>query len=64
MNFICQIELKLVCGLLRNQPSYDRANTLMRRYNADVVGIPMEPDGMDLNALKRVEKALQRLSIS
>jgi len=53
MNFLCQIELKPGVSAFAESPSYDRANTLLRRYGADVVGIPMEPDGMDLNAFEK-----------
>jgi 2-aminoadipate transaminase len=53
MNFLCQIELKPGIRAFAESPSYDRANTLLRRYGADVVGIPMEPDGMDLNAFEK-----------
>jgi 2-aminoadipate transaminase len=52
-NFLCQIELKPGVRAFAESPSYDRANTLLRRYGADVVGIPMEPDGMDLNAFEK-----------
>jgi 2-aminoadipate transaminase len=38
-------------------PSYDRANTLAKRCGAEVVGIPMENDGVDLNVF---EKELKR----
>lgn len=38
-------------------PTYDRAITLLRRTGAEVVGIPLEKDGVDLEAL---ETALQR----
>jgi 2-aminoadipate transaminase len=38
-------------------PSYDRAITAMKRAGANVVGIPLEPDGIDLAAF---EAALQR----
>lgn len=34
-------------------PSYDRAITAMRRIGADLKGIPLQPDGVDLDALKR-----------
>jgi 2-aminoadipate transaminase len=37
-------------------PSYDRAVTALRRAGANVVGIPLEPDGVNLN---RLEAALQ-----
>jgi 2-aminoadipate transaminase len=33
-------------------PSYDRAITLLRRAGADVVGIPLEEDGMDMVVLE------------
>ena len=33
-------------------PSYDRAITAMKRIGARVVGIPLEPDGIDTEALK------------
>ncbi len=35
------------------RPSYDRSITLLRRTGADVVGIPLEQDGMDLDAFER-----------
>ena len=38
-------------------PSYDRAITAMKRAGADVVGIPLDPDGIDLAAF---EAALQK----
>jgi len=34
-------------------PSYDRAITAMRRIGADLRGIPLEPDGVDMEALKK-----------
>lgn len=33
-------------------PSYDRAITLLRRRGAELVGIPLERDGMDLDAFE------------
>ncbi len=39
------------------QPSYDRAIKTFRRRGAKVLGIPLESDGVDLNAL---EKALKQ----
>ena len=38
-------------------PSYDRAITAMKRAGAEVAGIPLEPDGIDLTAF---EAALQQ----
>ncbi|MBD3306391.1 aminotransferase class I/II-fold pyridoxal phosphate-dependent enzyme [candidate division KSB3 bacterium] len=37
-------------------PSYDRTITLLRRHEAHVVGIPIEADGPDLEALERTLK--------
>ena len=37
-------------------PSYDRAITAMRRAGADVVGIPLAPDGPDLDAFEAALK--------
>jgi 2-aminoadipate transaminase len=37
-------------------PSYDRAITAMKRAGADVVGIPLEPDGVDLAAFEAALK--------
>lgn len=33
-------------------PSYDRTLTLLRRHGAKIVGIPLEPDGPDIEALE------------
>ncbi|MBM4465921.1 MAG: PLP-dependent aminotransferase family protein [Chloroflexi bacterium] len=33
------------------QPTYDRAITIFRRHGANVVGIPLEPDGLDIEFL-------------
>jgi 2-aminoadipate transaminase len=35
-------------------PSYDRTITLLKRHQAQVVGIPIEPDGPDIEALENV----------
>ena len=37
-------------------PSYDRAITAMKRVGADVVGIPLEPDGVNLAAFEAALK--------
>lgn len=47
-NFITELKLGPGIRAFVESPSYDRANTLLRRSGADVVGIPMEADGMDL----------------
>lgn len=33
-------------------PTYDRTLTLLRRHKADIVGIPIEPDGPNIEALE------------
>ncbi len=38
-------------------PTYDRTLTLLRRHRANIVGIPLEADGVDIDAL---EAALQQ----
>jgi DNA-binding transcriptional MocR family regulator len=53
LNFISQIELKPGVRAFAESPSYDRANTLLSRYGAEVVGIPMEADGVDLNVFEK-----------
>ena len=52
--------MDLVCGLLLapgdaafvESPSYDRAILTLRRHRANVVGIPLAPDGVNLEALE------------
>jgi DNA-binding transcriptional MocR family regulator len=53
MNFLCQLELKPGVRVFVESPTYDRANTLMRRYGANVVGVPIEPDGMNLEVFEK-----------
>lgn len=38
-------------------PSYDRAITAMKRIGANVVGIPLEPDGVNIESLKKELKS-------
>jgi DNA-binding transcriptional MocR family regulator len=33
-------------------PTYDRTITTLRRHRANIVGIPLEPDGLDIEALE------------
>jgi DNA-binding transcriptional MocR family regulator len=43
-------------------PSYDRAITLFRRHHANIVGIQLEADGINLEALEReLQKAVPKL---
>jgi len=43
------------------EPTYDRAITIFRRHGANVVGIPLEPDGLDVEFLAaQLRKATPR----
>lgn len=43
-------------SVLVENPSYDRAITIFRRAGAQVVGVPLEPDGFDVGALESLAK--------
>jgi 2-aminoadipate transaminase len=51
--FLTQLLLKPGMRAFVESPTYDRANTLLRRIGAEVVAIPMETDGVDLDAFER-----------
>jgi 2-aminoadipate transaminase len=38
-------------------PTYDRAAEIFQRHGARVVGLPVEPDGVDIDALRRALRA-------
>ena len=50
--FITQTQLTPGTRAFVESPSYDRSITLLRRAGAQVVGIPLEEDGMDLSVLE------------
>ena len=50
--FITQTLLRPGARAFVESPSYDRAITLLRRAGAQVVGIPLEGDGMNLTVLE------------
>jgi len=50
--FFTQLLLKPGVRAFVESPSYDRANTLLKRSGGEVVGIPMEEDGMDLSVFE------------
>lgn len=56
-SFITQILLSPGQRAFVESPSYDRAITLLRRAGAELVGIPLEADGINLVAL---EEALEK----
>ncbi len=51
--FITQLHIKPGMRAFVESPSYDRAITLVRRSGAQVVGIPLHEDGVDLDVLER-----------
>ena len=52
LSFITGVLLEPGARVFVESPSYDRTITLLRRAGAQVVGIPMAQDGMDLEALE------------
>lgn len=57
IEFLCRQMLRPGDTVFTESPTYDRTITLLRRHQADVVGIALEPDGPDIAAL---EAALAR----
>ena len=51
-DFLCLHLLRPGDIVFTESPTYDRAITLLRRHQAVVVGIPLEPDGPNLAALE------------
>jgi DNA-binding transcriptional MocR family regulator len=52
VEFLCQATLQPGDTVFTEAPSYDRALTLLRRHKANVVGIRLEADGPDVEALE------------
>lgn len=57
IEFLCLHQLKDGDVVFTESPTYDRTITLLRRHGAKVVGIPLEADGPNIEAL---EKALAK----
>jgi DNA-binding transcriptional MocR family regulator len=53
IEFLCLHMLKPGDLVFIESPSYDRTIGLLRRHGARIVGIPMEADGPDIDALER-----------
>ena len=53
IEFLCLRLLKDGDVVFTEAPTYDRTITLLRRHHAHVVGIPIEADGPDIDALER-----------
>jgi 2-aminoadipate transaminase len=53
VEFLCIHALKPGDVVYTEAPSYDRSITLLRRHKANVVGIPLEHDGPNIEALEK-----------
>jgi 2-aminoadipate transaminase len=53
IEFLCLHLLDAGDVVFTEAPTYDRTITLLRRHHAKVVGIPIEPDGPNIEALER-----------
>jgi 2-aminoadipate transaminase len=53
IEFLCLHLLEAGDVVFTEAPTYDRTLTLLRRHRARVVGIPLEADGPDIDALER-----------
>jgi 2-aminoadipate transaminase len=53
IEFLCLHLLERGDLVFTESPTYDRTLSLLRRHGATVVGIPMEPDGPNVEALER-----------
>src|SRR4029077_399203 len=53
IEFLCLHMLKAGDVVFTETPTYDRTLTLLRRHKATVVGIPIEADGPNIEALER-----------
>lgn len=56
IEFLCYHLLEPGDVVFTEAPSYDRTITLLRRHQARIVGIPLEPDGPNLEALEAALK--------
>jgi 2-aminoadipate transaminase len=56
VEFICRHFIQPGDLVLVEAPSYDRAITLFRRHGADLISIPLQPDGPDIEALEEILK--------
>jgi 2-aminoadipate transaminase len=53
IEFLCLHELKPGDVVFTEVPTYDRTITLLRRHGATIVGIPLEADGPNIEALEQ-----------
>ena len=53
IEFLCTAFIKPGDVVFTESPSYDRALTLFRRHGANIIGIPLQADGPDIEALEQ-----------
>src|SRR5215208_2394610 len=53
IEFLCLHMLEPGDVVFTESPTYDRTLSLLRRHGATIVGIPVEADGPDVDALER-----------
>jgi 2-aminoadipate transaminase len=54
VEFLCTAFIKPGDVVFTESPSYDRALTLFRRHGANIVGVPLQADGPDIDALAKL----------
>jgi DNA-binding transcriptional MocR family regulator len=58
VDFVGHALLRDGATVFTESPTYDRTLTLMRRHGASIVGIPLEADGPEIDALERALSAV------
>lgn len=53
IEFLCLLLVKPGDRVFTESPTYDRTLTILRRHGAAVVGIPLEPDGPNVEVLEK-----------
>jgi 2-aminoadipate transaminase len=54
VEFLCTAMIRPGDVVFTEAPTYDRVITLFRRHGANVIGVPLEADGPDLDALEKL----------
>jgi len=54
VEFLCTAMIRPGDVVFTESPSYDRAITLFRRHGANVIGVPLQADGPDIDALEKL----------
>ncbi|MEO8307017.1 MAG: PLP-dependent aminotransferase family protein [Pseudomonadota bacterium] len=54
VDFLCTAFIKPGDVVFTESPSYDRSLTLFRRHGANLIGVPLQADGPDIDALAKL----------